>query len=1296
MIEAIALVEGIAWGIDGVLSSIDPPLQALTTNLDVPFPTTPGHSATTATPETASLAPGQVSGNLGAGTAVASGSLTASWSSAAGSAFLATSLSAAAATVLDSQGKTVGSGMAALATPGLTPVTVSGSDQYSVNGQGSLSFYGPAESNVGVSGAWQSYSTTVTGSVSITLTVAAGVLTLGGQRLPAGTYTITTGSATLAGSGNSSSPNFAGSVSISATGGTLELGPGTGTLSVGGKPLEPDDETTLDGYNGTISVTANRDGTDAVTLSGTAGNVLQVAVPQAPFTTDQNTPISFQPAVATSLPDTYTLTATAPPGWMVTIDASGKVTATPAPGLQGGTYPIQISAQSQSDPGLQAATTVEVAITPTQPAIALAVVPETQISVAFDGAQLPTAFRATIQNLGPAADTYHLSATNIPTGFTLLQSGTSVTIPAGQTGFLGLYLQPVSGQPIPLPGTQLSFTVTATSATDPSITEMQTETFTMPVIDALAVSASPTGVSTPPGSSISDTLTITNVGNVQDINVALTDTLTTGLTLTGLAPVTLAVGQSTTETLTLAPDASVAMGSTLDAAITATYGPAGAPLTQVVDIPVTAAIPGAAAIANASVAAGQLGNAPLAERLNDLSAALANLDGDATSQVAMSQTAASLHAVIGMLSTDAYLGSAGATLTADGATLAGATTAAAVQAALAQLGTDLGTVGATLTDEAAHGIRLYLLASSQVGQPQVATTYQVVLQNNGSEPTTYDLSLMGVPSGVTASLSQTSVMLAPGAATSLPGAAIDLSVTITSTAASDVDAFTFSVQATAEGAPEISRTATGAVRSAGARSCRWCLSHPPLPPPVRAIRSTSRRRSSTPSINRARPRSRMPSSILREQPPSTSQPVAITLDAGSPPTSEDLGNLDTTHFAVGDYTITVMLTDTSGDPIPGAIGQGSLLIGSLLTAALTATPSTVAAGVATVNNTLVVSGTPFTASVEVPNNTGVAIVPNSFNVAPTQIIAGTDFDTLVWTTETTPTLTWQSTVSNLAPGEATEVTLGASVTSQGTPGTVTAPPTADPSPYSHAGTIPPPAYFVGTGSDVIAYFYGTGASYNSDVAMLVNGVMSPIGFVFPNHSTAFGTSVDLGFAPLGSTIVFELQVFGFNAVTLVNTPSPHYEGTPIYDLYSDPSLNTMDNINHIYSTGYTAAESASGGGTIPPGTYVAFEDLLYPGSDLNYNDHDFVFTDILPSTAPPVTITLAPTAVSGASILGLSPPSRTVAPAAPASYEVTLSNPTSSTVTYSLSVQGVPASWVDLPAPVAVAANAARWKYRSC
>ena len=370
-----------------------------------------------------------------------------------------------------------------------------------------------------------------------------------------------------------SSPNFSRSASITSTNGTIYLGPVTGTFSVGGKPLDPEDETTLDGYNGTISVSANGDGTDSVNLNGTIGNALQVTPASSTLTTDQNTPVTFQPDIQTSLADTYNLTANAPPGWTVTIDANGNVTATPAPGLQGGTYPIQVVVQSSSDPNLVAQTTVEVTITPTQPGMTFAVNPDPEFTVPYDGAQVPTAFRAVIDNTGPAADTYNLSFANVPSGFTLVSSATSDTVPAGQTGIVGIYLIPNPGSVLPDPGTPLSFEVTATSTTNPAITQNFTESFTMPVVDAVMIVSNPVQVSTIPGLPATASVTLENVGNVA-ATAALDFSTDTGLTLTGLSatPITLAIGQTATDTVDLNPAADVPLNTLLQA--TVNVGPA--------------------------------------------------------------------------------------------------------------------------------------------------------------------------------------------------------------------------------------------------------------------------------------------------------------------------------------------------------------------------------------------------------------------------------------------------------------------------------------------------------------------------------------------------------------------------------------------------------------------------------------------------------------------------------------------------------------------------------------------------
>src|SRR4029077_17172433 len=109
----------------------------------------------------------------------------------------------------------------------------------------------------------------------------------------------------------------------------------------------------------------------------------------------------------------------------------------------------------------------------------------------------------------------------------------------------------------------------------------------------------------------------------------------------------------------------------------------------------------------------------------------------------------------------------------------------------------------------------------------------------------------------------------------------------------------------------------------------------------------------------------------------------------------------TTGLADGGYTITVTLTDTSGQPLPGGSGQGTALIGTPLSATLTTSPTTLPPGTNTVTTTLQVNavagqGTPQTASVTVPTNNGVTTVPGSFNVAPTTIPPGAGSETLTW------------------------------------------------------------------------------------------------------------------------------------------------------------------------------------------------------------------------------------------------------------------------------------------------------------
>lgn len=146
---------------------------------------------------------------------------------------------------------------------------------------------------------------------------------------------------------------------------------------------------------------------------------------------------------------------------------------------------------------------------------------------------------------------------------------------------------------------------------------------------------------------------------------------------------------------------------------------------------------------------------------------------------------------------------------------------------------------------------------------------------------------------------------------------------------------------------------------------------------------------------------------------------------------------------------------------------------------------------------------------------------------------------------------------------------------------------AGPIPYPNPGVLNPVNYAFTAAStgDVVAYFWGSTASYTSTLSLLVNGVDTGI-VGLNNHTSAYGDALNFGTVNAGDSLVFRLNVL-----------------TTGDAWYSDIGLN-YDGVNHVYSTNF------GGDALIPAGTFVAFEDLPF-GGDFNYNDEDFVFTNIL-------------------------------------------------------------------------------------
>ena len=169
---------------------------------------------------------------------------------------------------------------------------------------------------------------------------------------------------------------------------------------------------------------------------------------------------------------------------------------------------------------------------------------------------------------------------------------------------------------------------------------------------------------------------------------------------------------------------------------------------------------------------------------------------------------------------------------------------------------------------------------------------------------------------------------------------------------------------------------------------------------------------------------------------------------------------------------------------------------------------------------------------------------------------------------------------------------------------------ANPTPYAPAGTPNATTYTFTAASTgaLIAYFAGSTAGYTNDLGLRVNGVDTGI-YGLNNHTSAYGQQLNFGSVNAGDILVF-----------ILHNISPGSVGP----WYSQQSLNS-DGVNHVYSAAY------AGDIIIPAGTFVAFEDLPN-GGDFNYNDEDFVFTNVATSGSVPEPGTLA---LLGLGIAGL-------------------------------------------------------------
>lgn len=158
---------------------------------------------------------------------------------------------------------------------------------------------------------------------------------------------------------------------------------------------------------------------------------------------------------------------------------------------------------------------------------------------------------------------------------------------------------------------------------------------------------------------------------------------------------------------------------------------------------------------------------------------------------------------------------------------------------------------------------------------------------------------------------------------------------------------------------------------------------------------------------------------------------------------------------------------------------------------------------------------------------------------------------------------------------------------------------ADTIPYPNIGTVAPTSAFTASVTgEIAAYFYGSSAG-GTDFINVVDVTQNiSTGWIFDNHNTAIGTMQTLSGVQAGDSIEFWIQ----------------NQAMPNQGILSSNPADSADHTNHAYSTPYSATGPTAVAG-IPAGTYVGMEDEAVPGSDLDYNDDAFVFTNVGPAVS---------------------------------------------------------------------------------
>ena len=147
-------------------------------------------------------------------------------------------------------------------------------------------------------------------------------------------------------------------------------------------------------------------------------------------------------------------------------------------------------------------------------------------------------------------------------------------------------------------------------------------------------------------------------------------------------------------------------------------------------------------------------------------------------------------------------------------------------------------------------------------------------------------------------------------------------------------------------------------------------------------------------------------------------------------------------------------------------------------------------------------------------------------------------------------------------------------------------------PYCNVGNIAPTNVFNATSTrQVTGYFVGKGPAGDTDYVRMLDLTSNTTGdWVFNNQTSQVGGMTDFGMANAGDVLVFEI-----------------WNETENLIFASQPSLSE-DQQNHAYAMHFSGG--ILNGYDFPAGTYIGMEDWPEGQSDWNYQDDQFIATNV--------------------------------------------------------------------------------------